>query len=137
MPRRSKASLTIASITLGLRRLEPPADLQGPAREIFRQTVASVAANHFQPDDLPLLCTYCAAAAQALQAAIELRVCPLAGDRPSPWLRIQASAARTMAQMSVRLRLGARSRDHHPRRARSQRPPSYYSIIDGDPEPAA
>jgi hypothetical protein len=39
-------------------RLAPPAELGEAEARVFRQTVATVADNHFLPEDLPLLCSY-------------------------------------------------------------------------------
>jgi phage terminase small subunit len=131
LPRRSAASLTVAAFTPGLKRLEPPADLQGIEREIFIQTVASLPASHFLPEDAEMLRTYCTSAALARRAAAETQASPLAGDRPSPWLKVHGSAVRSMAQMSVRLRLGPRSRDHNVRTAKTTASqPSYYDLME-------
>jgi phage terminase small subunit len=113
-----------------LKRLEPPADVQGIDRDIFKATVASLPASHFLPEDTEMLRAYCAAAAMARRAAAEMQASPLAGDKPSPWLKVHTTAIRSMAQMSVRLRLGARSRDHNVRSAKPVSPPSYYEIME-------
>jgi hypothetical protein len=58
MPRRSTTSLTIAAFSAGPRRLEAPPELGGIEAEILRATVGAVALDHFQPQDLRLLCAY-------------------------------------------------------------------------------
>jgi phage terminase small subunit len=139
VPRRSAASLTIAAFSPGLKRLDPPSDLQGTERQIWIQTVASLPASHFLPEDAEILRAYCASAALARRAATELQASPLAGDRPTPWLKVHGSAVRSMAQMSVRLRLGPRSRDHNVRSGKTTaREPSYYELMDmGQGKPTA
>ena len=131
MPRESQAALTIAHLNPG-RRLEPPPELGGIEAEIFRQTVASVAVDHFQPEDMTLLCAYCRAVALERRAAEELRACAVVSDRVSPWLAVHTQMARTMMQLSVRLRLGPRSREPNNRRraAKSKAPPSYYETME-------
>jgi phage terminase small subunit len=135
LPRRSSAALTIASFAPGLKRLEPPPELGGVELDIFRQTVASVPASHFQPEDLVLLCAYARAAAMAQRAAEEVAARPTIGDRPSPLVDIHSQAVRSLTQLTVRLRLGPRSRDpNHQRSAKVKASQSYYDIIGGSDE---
>lgn len=126
MPRRSAASLSIVAI--GPRKLEAPPELgEGSIeREIFMGTVASVAADHFAAEDLALLCAYSRACALERRASEELAACAVVGDRPSPWLDVHASAVRAMSTLTIRLRLGPRSRSHHTRTAKPGPAPSYY-----------
>jgi hypothetical protein len=134
LPRHSAASLTVAAFRPGLRRLEPPSDLQGAERQVWMQTVGGLPAGHFLPEDTEILRAYCASAALERRAASELQASPLAGDRPSPWLKIHISAIRSMAQMSIWLRLGPRSRDHHVRSAkRLAVQASYYQLMEREP----
>jgi hypothetical protein len=65
---------------------------------IFRQTVASVAPGHFAPADMVLLCAY------ARAAALERRAFEQANAAA------HASAVKSLAALSVRLRIGPRSR---------------------------
>ena len=125
MPRRSAASLTI--LTSGPRRLEPPPELRGTEADVFRQTVASMAADHFQGEDILLLAAYCRAAALERRAAEELQIGAVVGSMPSPWLAVHASAVRSMATLATKLRIGPRARNPANRRAAKAGPaPSYY-----------
>ena len=47
-----------------------------------------------------------------------------------PWLAVHASAVNSVAKLTVRLRLGPRSRDlNHLRTKKSAREPSYYDLM--------
>jgi hypothetical protein len=131
MPRRSSASLTIAAFAPGLRRLDPPSELGPVEREIFKQVVASVPANHFASEDMALLCAFSRSAALERRAAEELQASAVVGTVPSPWLAVHASAVRSLATLTVRLRLGPRSRDPNNRRSsKPSAPPSYYDSME-------
>jgi hypothetical protein len=91
MPRRSNASLTIASFMPGLKRVEPPPELSEGSveRAIFIETVASVPPEHFAPEDRVLLAEYARTAALARRASEELAIShrrrwvePVAGGAP-------------------------------------------------------
>jgi phage terminase small subunit len=133
MPRRSEASLSIAHIGPGSRRLEPPADLGEIEAAIFRQVVASVPYEHFAAEDLGLLCAYCRALALERRASEELATAAVVGRQASPWLEVYATATRAVATYAVRLRLGPKSR--HPNNSRRMSkptsPPSYYQLQRG------
>jgi hypothetical protein len=131
LPRRSSAALTVAAFSPGLKRLEPP-ELGGVEFDIFRQTAASVPASHFQPEDLVLLCAYARAATLERRATEELQASAVVGSQPSPWLAVHASAVRSLSTLTVRLRLGPRSRDpNHQRTAKVKASQSYYDQIGG------
>ena len=130
------------SLTLfpgGRRVLEPPPEFSADGVEcrIFVETVASVPADHFAAEDRVLLAEYARTAALARRASEELAVSAVAGAMPSPWLAVHASAVRSMALLSTRLRLGPRSRTHNVRKAKPGAPPSYYDtmVIAADPRP--
>jgi hypothetical protein len=58
----------------------------------------------------------------------------------SPWLAVHASAVRSLSTLATRLRLGPRSRNHHPRAAsKTTAQPSYYDLmaLGTDPQPPA
>lgn len=130
MPRKSKAELSLVHLASG-RRLEPPPELGGIEREIFLQTAAAVAFDHFSTEDLPLLTAYCRAAALERRAAEELAAGATVGAMPSPWLAVHASAIRSLERLSVRLRLGPRSRNPTNRRSvKGARRPSYYATME-------
>jgi phage terminase small subunit len=127
MSRRSTASLTIAHLTPGPHRLAAPPELAGVEAEVFRSTVAAVSPSHFTGEDMPLLAAYCRACALERRASEELAVAATVGATPSPWLAVHASAVRTLALLSTRLRIGPRSRDPSNRRpAKTGASPSYY-----------
>jgi hypothetical protein len=127
MPRRSSASLSLAAFNADARRLDCPAELSGIEAEIFRQTVASVSAGHFVAEDLVLLTQFARSAALARRASEELMVSATVGSVVSPWLAVHQSATKTMMQLSVRLRIGPRSRTPDDRRRSAQvGPTSYY-----------
>jgi hypothetical protein len=130
MPRVSTASLTVASFT-GAQRLACPPELAGIEGEVFKLTVASVSPHHFTAEDMPLLCAYARACALERRAAEELQAGATVGSVPSPWLQVYATAVRSVAQLSTRLRLGPRSRDPTSRRrsAKTTAPPSYYDTL--------
>jgi hypothetical protein len=131
MPRHSNASLTIAAFTPGLKRLEPPPELaEGSVeRAIFIETVASVPAGHFAAEDRVLLAEYARTAALARRASEELAVGAVVGGQASPWLTVHQSATKTMLALSVRLRIGARSRATTTRTAKASAAPSYYELM--------
>jgi hypothetical protein len=123
----------------GRRVLEPPPDLSAGSIEceIFKATVAAVPPDHFTAEDVTLLAEYARTAALARRASEELAVSAVAGSMPSPWLAVHASAVRSVALLSTRLRLGPRSRTHNVRKAKPGAPPSYYDTmtIAADPRP--
>jgi phage terminase small subunit len=131
MPRRSKAALTLAHIGPGALRLEPPSDLPPEAALIFRETVASVPAGHFQTEDVVLLTSYCRTAVLARQAAAELAANPIVSGRVSPWLATHTADVRLLSQLSIRLKLGPRARRPDARRATQPTlQPSYYDTMN-------
>ena len=129
MPRRSIASLSIATLTPGLRRLDPPVDLGPNEVEIFKQVVAAAPANHFAPEDLGLLSAYALVAAMERRAAEELQVSATVGAQPSPWLAVHVSMVNSMAKLTTRLRIGPRSRSHNTRTNKAPVSQSYYDQI--------
>jgi hypothetical protein len=80
-----------------------------PERKLFADLVAANPA-HFRSSDLPLLCQYVQAATLSEQAAVELRVSPVVGGRPSPWLTVFEKASRALVALSMRLRLSPQAR---------------------------
>jgi phage terminase small subunit len=132
----SRASLTILPGGGGRRVLEPPSDFgEGSIeRAIFVETVMSVPDGHLAPEDRVLLAAYCRASALARRASEELATSAVAGSMPSPWLAVHASAVRSMALLSTRLRLGPRSRTNNTRKAKVMASSvSYYDTHPGEP----
>ena len=125
----SKASLML--LPGGRRVLDPPSEFGDGSveREIFVKTVLATPPDHFAPEDVVLLAEYCRTAAMARRASDELAVSAVAGSMPSPWLAVHASAVRSLATLSTRLRLGPRSRSHNTRKSKLPlSPPSYYDL---------
>jgi hypothetical protein len=130
MPRQSEASLSIAHLAPPLRRFEPPPELEPEAAAAFRATVAAVPATHFAPEDLPLLAEYARITVLTQRASAELAAAPIVDGRPTPWLEIYRTAHKAMLSLSVRLRLGARSRSPNQRSAKpGVSEPSYYELM--------
>ena len=124
----SRASLTM--FPGGRRVLEPPSEFAEGSieRSIFADTALSVPDDHFAPEDRVLLAEYCRSAALAKRASEELAASAVNGSMPSPWLAVHASAVRSVALLSTRLRLGPRSRSHNVRKTKLSSPPSYYDL---------
>jgi phage terminase small subunit len=134
MPRKSKASLILAHIGPGMSRLQPPAELAPEVAAIFRETVASAPADHFQPEDSVLLTAYCQTAVLVRQAAAALAANPIVNGRVSPWLAAHTTHVRLLAQLAMRLKLGPRARRPDARRvSKPSSPPSYYDTMDIGP----
>jgi hypothetical protein len=122
----SRASLTVFP---GSRRtLAPPREFTEGSieRAIFAESALSVPDDNFAPEDIVLLAEYCRTAALARRASEEMAVVATIGSMPSPWLAVRASAVRSMATLSTRLRLGPRSRSHNVRKSKLTAPVSYY-----------
>ena len=134
MPRRSTASLLIAHLSPLAGRLQPPAELGAVEAEVFRATVAAAPQSHFAAEDLPLLCAYARAVMFERRAAEELAAGAVVGSQPSPWLAIHGQMVRAISQLSIRLRIGPKSRapSNNRRRAGSGRAPSAYDTLFGD-----
>jgi hypothetical protein len=127
MPRKSKAALTIAHIGPGARRLEPPADMAPEAAAVFRETVAIVPCGHFQPENMPLICSYARDVVLTQRAAAELAAQPVVDGKVSPWLAIYTTMLRAQVVLSRLLKIGPKARHPDSRRAsKPVREPSYY-----------
>jgi phage terminase small subunit len=110
MPRTSFAALSIANFRAEPERLEPPAELSGVARDIFIATVNGTDAKHFQPSDLPMLVTYCETAALLREATRKLGKRLTIKGRANPLVAVHATLARTLVNLSIRLRLTPKAR---------------------------
>jgi hypothetical protein len=129
MPRRSTDALAIVSLSPDRSRLVPPPELGEAEAKVFRETIAAVRIDHFQAEDLPLLCAYARAVVLERRAAQELAIAATVGNVASPWLAVHTQMARTVMQLTVRLRIGPRSRDHHTRSAKAGPQPSAYDSL--------
>jgi phage terminase small subunit len=103
----------------------------GLEREVWLEVVAGAAPDHFDNSDRVLLAAYCRAGALERRASDELAVSAIAGEQPSPWLQVHASAVRALTALSVRLRLSPKSRTPSQRATRKGPPPSYYDQMRG------
>jgi len=81
MPRTSQAALAVTRIGPA-DRLAPPAELGADEALVFRQTVATAPADHFRPEDLPLLCSYARAVVMERRAGEQLSEATLGSTRP-------------------------------------------------------
>jgi hypothetical protein len=96
--------------------------------------VAAAPPDFFRAEDLVLLAAYSRAAVLERQAAERLAVAIAAGDAPRPWLAVHTQVSRTLLNLTVRLRIGPRSRAPSNNRRRAGRPGagslSYYDSMD-------
>jgi len=111
-------------------RLRPPASLSPGAREVFLDIVADEDPAHFEASDLPLLCTFCEAAAMSEHGARQI----WAAENPQTrWLGHWEKAAKVMNALALRLRLSPQARmPNNPKRAPSL---SYYQRRELEEEP--
>jgi hypothetical protein len=113
-------------------RLAPPSELSEEEARVFRQVVASVPANQFQPDDLHFLCGYARAA--VMERVIAGRLAAEAATASQPrWAGAYASVTKTLLSFGARLRLGPLARVSHNRRSPGKPGaglPSYYELMD-------
>jgi phage terminase small subunit len=105
---------TIDVVTFGLpdSRLQPPASLKDPERRVFVDLIASCPSGQFAASDMALLCLWATTTVQLEQAAAEMAAGGMVttDGKVSPWFTIQQQAARTLALLALRLRLGPQSR---------------------------
>jgi hypothetical protein len=115
----------VTNFPLTTKRLRPPPELTAPEKAVFIELVGSVAADHFQTGDLPLLAAYAGAIATHREALSHLRSDGLVVDgRPSVWGLIQERALSQMVRLSLRLRLSPQARSRA--QMKPERPMSYY-----------
>ena len=115
------------------RRLRPPADLVGPARDVL----ASVPAEHFHNSDLPVLCIFARACAQEKAASDVLadEGYVTADGKPHAMLTVLRDAQRVVANYSRLLRLNPIARTPMPTRMpRDVEPQSYYERMQQEAE---
>jgi hypothetical protein len=107
MPRKSS---NVVAIDTRQNRLRPPANLDGPERDLFVALIAANPPTHFRESDMPLLLQYCAAAVLSERAVAELRAAPIIDGKPSAWLAVFEKSSRSMLGLSMRLRLSPQAR---------------------------
>jgi hypothetical protein len=134
MPRKSAASYVLPVVHPKPSLPRPSADLAPEPLRIFNQLIAGAPAGHFRASDGPLLEAYAVAIAQAHRADREIAATgPVVNDRASPWLRVQADAARTIASLAMRLRLCPQARASARSTARGNGPGvSVYDLLQED-----
>jgi phage terminase small subunit len=110
MPRKSAAALLTPHVEAAAPRLQPSSDLSPEAAAIFRQLVTQAPRDHFRVTDAPVLEAYCVAVLQSRHAARELADGVMTAPAARTWLRIQTTADKTIASLSMRLRLCPQSR---------------------------
>ena len=112
MPRRSSASLAVARVSGEPKVPQPSAGLSAAVKTIFHELVKTSPRGHFRVSDGPVIEAYASAVSTIRRAEHELAedgpVTP--AGRVSPWVRVQADASKTIASLSMRLRLCPQSR---------------------------
>ena len=109
------------------KRLQPPADLPEPEKQVFRRIVASVEASHFRESDLPVLLIFVRAVVQERVASGEIAATGYVIDgKLSPMVTILRDAQRVVAVYSRLLRLNPVARVPNPAKAKEIEPISYY-----------
>ena len=114
MPRLSAAASSLALVQ-GQAAIAPPRGLTAAERKVFEATVASVKVEHFAPEDVPLLVTYCATVAQERIIAAELAEATEEEDIDRGRLAL-SRAAGDLIKLARALRLGPMARDATNRR---------------------
>ena len=112
MPRRSSAALAVAP-NLGEPKVpKASAGLPPEVKKIFDALIRDTPAGHFRVSDGPVLETFASAVAMSRRAELELAESgPItSAGRISPWLKVQSEAGKTIAALSMRLRLCPQSR---------------------------
>jgi hypothetical protein len=123
---RPSANANVIPIDRGLKRLEPPADLSTAESELFRQTVAASAADHFVLSDLPLLISF-------VQATLFVRRAARGLASDAGLIVTWERAVKTQAMLATRLRLSPQSRADPKAVTRRQAAhrPSAYDLMTG------
>jgi hypothetical protein len=131
--RKSAAKLSIAApvVQLSERRITPPADLTGEARQVFVGVVASVAGDHFRPADVLLLAALSRAAVLEKRAYQAIEACDV--DDPvglSDWLKAHQKQCSLLATLATRLRLTPHSRMDARTTGKPTPKPSAYAALE-------
>ena len=112
MPRRSSASYVTPTFPDKPQVPKPSAGLPPAVKKIFHELIRTTPAGHFRVSDGPVLESFSSAVAMSRQAEQELALSgPILPDgKPSPWMKVASEAAKTIASLSMRLRLCPQSR---------------------------
>jgi hypothetical protein len=115
MPRKSAAELAAspASPPLAPPRVQPPPGLASDERALFLGIVLGTKAEHFQQADVPLLASYVRACVMEEVASAEIKRALTNGGDASLALKVHERMAKTLYQLSQRLRLNPLSRQPH------------------------
>jgi phage terminase small subunit len=108
-------------------RLRPPDDLSPEAKAVFLDVVVNSNPEHFQPADMPLLCVYVDAVAQARACAKLIRE----GGGTDLTIKAQRNALSAVFQLSMRLRVSPQARQVRKSIGSNTRAPSvsYYDRL--------
>ena len=101
--RKSAAALSVVPTIERLPRLRPPAGLSEGEAALFRQVVASCAADHFTASDAPMVVAY-------VQAVLLSRFAFKQVSEDGAAFQIWQQSARTLATLATKLRLCPHSR---------------------------
>jgi hypothetical protein len=103
-------------------RVEPPADLSGPEKELFLDVVLAVRPDHFQPVDAQLLADFCRAKVVEREAAEKIKRGPATPVLIKTWLAAHQIADKLVCRLKISPQARFHKRDHKP----SAAPVSYY-----------
>jgi phage terminase small subunit len=131
MPRQSAAAAALifsGAVSGQPERIRPPAELEGPAREVFVGLVAAAKPGHFQAIDSPLLAAYCRAVVTEREASAAISEAISAA--PPPLLKVHAQSLRALYLLSQRLRLSPQSRQPNVSRGSATKPTAAMSAYE-------
>jgi hypothetical protein len=124
MPRIPTDETNLGQLLAGPRRLQPPSDLDGPARQVFVETVTAVAPDHFQVEDAHLVAAYARAVVLERYAADRIA----AGARE--WVEAHRSSVQSLTTLARALALGTKARrPSRPRAGAVRSQPSAYDVL--------
>lgn len=112
MPRRSAASLTIATplIRPAGTRLQPPATLTLPQVNVWRNVVSAMPATWFTPEHVVLLVAYCRHAVRADDIELALADLPVRDEGFAALAKLAANETAKLAMLARSMRLTHQSR---------------------------
>ena len=119
MPRKSKAELSVAPVTVARVIPKPPTHLTSAQGEVWRLVMASAAGEYIATEAYPVLVEYCRAVVEADRIAAEVDRFNPEWSRESDGLKqwktlhaMQDTAARRVTNIATRLRIPPSSRIH-------------------------
>jgi hypothetical protein len=126
MPRPN--SFSASALGTSAERITPPADLTGPARDLFLDLVMACRPAHFQQADAPLLASYARAVIIEKEAALLIQN-DIAGVS-STIIKVQQAMHGTMHRLAVRLRISPQSRQPTISPGSNTKPSNNHSYYD-------